>query len=246
MNQTINSLLPKKLKVALRKIVNKKYWSAGYTDLYNEFKLIFQKEREKIERQIPKADLQQKHIKNLRMLLNRNDLLMELPKNATCAEIGVDQGEFSEQILKVTQPKKLHLVDAWGDESRYHDGLKLQVAEKFAKEIKADKVEINIGFSHVVLKNMPDSYFDWVYLDTDHSYNTTARELNILNKKVKPGGIICGHDYNMGNWVGNIRYGVIEAVHEFCLNYNWELIYITINEREMPSFAIRLRNSLNP
>jgi hypothetical protein len=115
----------------------------------------------------------------------------------------------------------------------------LQVAEKFAPEIKTGNVEINVGFSTVVLKQMPDYYFDWVYLDTDHSYNTTARELNILNIKVKPGGIICGHDYTMGNWVGNVRYGVIEAVHEFCVKEEWKLVYMTLDIKESPSFAIQ-------
>jgi hypothetical protein len=232
-------ILPKSVRNALGKISKKQYWDKGYAEQLNKFSEVFFKERQLAEKKIPSVDLRQQHIQNLQIILNRNDLLALMPKGSVCAEIGVDKGEFSELILSITEPKKLHLIDAWGDSGRYHDGLKLMVEDKFANEIKAGRIEINIGYSTDVLAKKPDAYFDWVYIDTDHSYKTTARELAILNKKVKPGGIICGHDYIMGNWIGGIRYGVMEAVHEFCLNKNWELIYITVNKNEMPSFAIR-------
>ena len=40
-------------------------------------------------------------------------LLHQMPRRASCAEIGVWKGEFSDQILSVTDPLKLHLVDPW-------------------------------------------------------------------------------------------------------------------------------------
>lgn len=199
-------------------------------------------DRQNREKLIPKYDLEQKHIDNLRVLLNRSDLLTCLPKNSICAEIGVDKGEFSEIILNQTKPKKLHLIDAWGDPKRYHDGLKELVRNKFNRQINQNLVELNIGYSTSVLKEFPNYYFDWVYLDTDHTYKVTANELAILKDKVKPNGIIAGHDYIIGNWAGDCRYGVIEAVHELCVKDNWELICITINKNEMPSFAIRRIN----
>ncbi len=196
-------------------------------------------ERRRVEdATIPKVDLKKEHIENTRFLLNRHDLLLELPKNAVVAEIGVNRGDFSTKIFELTQPKKLHLVDAWGDASRYHDGLKLEVEEKFSTQISEGRVEINLGFSQDVLATFPDNYFDWVYLDTDHRYKQTAIELDILKRKVKPSGIIAGHDYIQGNWVGNVRYGVIEAVHELCLTDFWRLKFITVNYKESPSFAI--------
>lgn len=142
-------------------------------------------------------------------------------------------------ILKQSSPKKLHLIDAWGDPSRYHDGLKDLVRDKFKKEIGDKTVELNVGYSTTILKEFPDHYFDWVYLDTDHTYKVTANELAILKDKVKLGGIIAGHDYIIGNWTGDCRYGVIEAVHELCVKDTWELLYTTANFNESPSFAVR-------
>lgn len=239
MKQALKKFLPKPLKSFLGNILQKRNWNKGYDEGLKKFSDVFLKQRQKIESKIPSVDLEQKHIENLKVIVNREQLLSLLPQQGICAEIGVDKGEFSELILKITKPRKLHLVDAWGDSNRYHDGLKLIVEDTFKDEIKENLVEINLGYSTDVLAKMPDDYFDWVYIDTDHSYKTTAQELKILNKKVKPGGIICGHDYIMGNWVGSVRYGVMEAVHEFCLQYNWELLYLTINKNEMPSFSIR-------
>jgi hypothetical protein len=56
---------------------------------------------------------------------------------------------------------------------------------------------------------------------------------------MKLGGIIAGHDYIMGNWNAGHRYGVVEAVRAFCLRYNWELIFLTHELDNHPSFAIR-------
>jgi hypothetical protein len=227
----LSNLAPSFLKKKIGKFVRETYYPKWYSNFLNERKVR--------EDNVPKYNLEQKHIDNLKILLNREALLKKMPINAVCAEIGVDHGEFSELIIKNTLPKKLHLIDAWGDPERYHDGLKILVKEKFEKEIKEGIVEMNIGFSTEVLKNFPDHYFDWVCLDTDHTYKVTADELNILKSKVKVDGIISGHDYIIGNWVGDCRYGVIEAVHELCVKDNWELLYLTVNKNEMPSFAIK-------
>jgi len=217
----------------------KKIYSLAKRNVYQIWHDRFVEQRCQNEKLIPKYDLQPKHIQNLKVLLNRESLLNFLPKNAICAEIGVNEGDFSKMILQQSSPLKLHLIDAWGNPARYHDGLKELVRDKFKKEIAQKVVELNIGYSTATLKEFPDHYFDWVYLDTDHTYKVTADELAILKDKVKPNGIIAGHDYIIGNWAGDCRYGVIEAVHELCVKDNWELIYITANFSEMPSFAIR-------
>ena len=100
-------------------------------------------------------------------------------------------------------------------------------------------MEIIRDLSFGAIVACPDSYFDWVYLDTDHTYDTTRRELELLRPKMKKGGIIAGHDYIFGNWDDGHRYGVIEAVREFCLTYQWEMIFLTHELDDHPSFAIR-------
>lgn len=186
----------------------------------------------------PAGNFESRHVAHLKSLVDRDQLLRELPKGGIVAEIGVNEGDFSEKILTICQPEKLVLIDVWASK-RYHGGLFDKVRTRFASQIANQKVEIIRDLSFGGIAKCPDVYFDWVYLDTDHTYNTTSRELELLRPKMKPGGIIAGHDYIMGNWNAGHRYGVIEAVRAFCLQYNWELIYLTHELDNHPSFAIR-------
>ena len=159
----------------------------------------------------------------MRLLATRGQMIGLLPRDAVAAEIGVSRGKFTAEIMAANRPRKLHLVDVWASE-RYTDALRQRVEQTYAAEIAADSVEINRGYSIEVGRTFPDAYFDWIYIDTDHSYPTTRDELAVYESKMKPGGIIAGHDYVMGNWRGSLKFGVIEAVHEFCLARSWELL----------------------
>lgn len=193
---------------------------------------------------IPKTQLALESISSARLLPTREVLLDHLPKDGIVAELGVDKGEFSEKILSINEPKKLHLIDVWATE-RYHQGKRIEVENKFRKQIDNGKVEINIGYSTKIVNQFPEEYFDWIYIDTDHSYEVTRLELELWCSKIKPGGFICGHDYILGNWNGLIRYGVIEAVHEFCFEKNWEILYLTMELDISPSFVIRKNRNEN-
>lgn len=208
-------------------------------DRLNEF--LMQQLREKRaeqEKVIPKIVLSEQHIAHTRLLLTREHLLDRLPKEGIAAEVGVNRGDFSEKILAVARPRKLHLIDLWGSR-QFPDHLMDVVRQKFDAQINAGTVEINRGLSTAVGARFPDHYFDWVYIDTDHSYTTTRDELALYSRKVKPDGIIAGHDFTLGNWVGGVRYGVIEAVYEFCRKESWEIIWLTMENGFPPSFAIR-------
>jgi predicted O-methyltransferase YrrM len=41
---------------------------------------------------------------------------------------------------------------------------------------------------------MADRRFDLVFIDADHSYPTTREDIQLWLPKVRPGGILCGHD----------------------------------------------------
>jgi len=180
------------------------------------------------------------NINQCKLLTDRFALLKALPTSAVVAELGVDRGEFSEQILKICQPTKLHLVDSWSSK-RYNNDLKKGVEVKFAQQIKSRQVELNIGLSVEWASKFKERYFDWIYIDTDHGYKVTIAELYAYEPKIKDGGYICGHDYIIGNWDGRVKYGVIDAVYEFCEKRNWELAYLTCEHGggQHPSFCIK-------
>ena len=194
--------------------------------------------RERIEEQIPKVPLSEKHVRNCTILLDRATMLTKLMKGGTVAELGVYMGAFTECIIETTEPALLHLIDAWGSD-RYHSGLFEEVMDRFADAIDSGRIKMHRKLSVDAAQDFPDDYFDWVYVDTSHSYETTKEELLAYAPKVKSDGIIAGHDYSMGNWVRGCRYGVIEAVHEFCVEHGWELVYLTAEVTENRSFALR-------
>jgi len=187
---------------------------------------------------LPQVRLQQKNIKNLKVVLNREDLLKLLPKNSIFAELGVDKGDFSAKIISFTQPKKLYLIDIWETE-RYDKNKMNFVKKRFQKEIDARRVYIIRGRSEKVLKKFEDGYFDCVYIDTSHSYKQTVKELELCRMKVKDGGIITGHDYCRGNISQALAYGVVQAVNQFCIKFVWEFIYLTHETERNLSFAIK-------
>jgi hypothetical protein len=217
-----NKLLINLLKLSYKKVI----------------KPISKKVNTDISKKIPKYEINKIHINNAKLITTREELLRILPQNGVVAELGVDEGNFSQSILSINKPKKLHLIDFWGSK-KYNQDKRKKVENKFSKYIESDEIEINLGLSTEVVESFEDNYFDWIYIDTSHSYKGTIEELELYSKKVKESGIIAGHDYILGNWNGLVRYGVIEAVYEFCVKYNWQILYLTTELNDNPSFAIR-------
>lgn len=199
-------------------------------------------QRRKKEEDLPRLPLEAIHVRNCDLVLDRTELLAELEANATVAEVGVAAGDFSASILSETKPDKLHLIDVWGSD-RYGENKYRKVLRRFESEVNCGTVNIHRQNSIASANEFEDNYFDWIYIDTDHSYETTRKELLSYAPKVKEGGVIAGHDYTIGNWTDGIRYGVIEAVHEFCIKHNWKIAYLTAEPIEHRSFAIRRINS---
>jgi len=184
--------------------------------------------------QVPLYALEERHIAHTQWLTDRVALLHKLHRGGTVAELGVDEGTFSQAILSICQPKELHLIDLWKEPAKLK-----RIGAQFSKDIREGRIKLHQGPSVVLAAKFPDAFFDWIYIDTDHSYATTIRELELYAPKIKAGGIIAGHDFITGNWEDMVRYGVIEAVYEFCSKYEWEILYLTTELDVFPSFALQ-------
>ena len=150
----------------------------------------------------------------------------------------MDKGDFSEKILTISNPQKLYLIDKWGTK-RYSNEKRNFVEKRFLKEIREGKVIIITGNAVDELKKIENNFLDWIYIDTSHIYEETLKELKMSELKIKKNGIISGHDYCVGNVKKGCEYGVIQAVNEFCIENNWELIFLTHESHGFLSFAIR-------
>jgi methyltransferase family protein len=180
----------------------------------------------------PAQALTSRHISNCVLLESREKILEYMPKNGVCAELGILRGDFSETILAKTEPARLHLVDL--------DDSAVKIAEtRFRREIENGTVRLHRGDSAETVMSMPDEYFDWVYIDADHSYNAVQRDLAAVRLKLKAKGIIALNDYVYFAPSDFVKYGVIEAVNEFCLRYDFELLFFALQGRMYNDVAIR-------
>ena len=82
----------------------------------------------------------------------------------------------------------------------------------------------------------PDEHFDWIYLDATHTYAEAKRDLEAWYPKVRPGGLVSGHDYQFQHQaIGDgYTFGVKDAVDEFASRRNTR-VYAT-TESYLPSF----------
>jgi cephalosporin hydroxylase len=79
---------------------------------------------------------------------------------------------------------------------------------------------------------------DWIYIDTNHQYQNTLNELRAYQPLIKRSGYITGHNYTIGNFRNGIRYGVVEAVNQFCNEEHWQLVYLTNEPQRFLSYGI--------
>jgi Methyltransferase domain len=166
----------------------------------------------------------------------RHRFLERLPKHGVGAELGVFRGAFTRQILRVARPRELHLIDGWWELhgetfpfewGEYSDWGRLETrdahaeVERIAAAATPTRCTIHVGDDLEVLAGFADAALDWAYLDSSHQYEHTLAELELLDAKVRPGGVIAGHD-----WIEDpqdVNHGAYLAIREFCSTNGWEV-----------------------
>ncbi|MGF1472416.1 MAG: sulfotransferase domain-containing protein [Rubrobacteraceae bacterium] len=177
-----------------------------------------------------------RQLRNTRQRLKkvaRDYLLLKMPESSVCAEIGVDEGDFSRRILRATRPKKLHLIDPWEHQEEYphsrYGGLgpdgqaamdkkSQRVRDRLAGQVEKGNVVLHRLSSDRASSLFADDSLDWLYLDANHLYEFVKRDLELYYPKIKPGGYLCGDDYGVkGWWHGGVTKAVDEFVEEKAL-----------------------------
>jgi hypothetical protein len=140
------------------------------------------------------------------------------------AEVGVREGKHLKSLLRA-KPKLLAAVDIWRDDGdpahndrgesparieRHYQGV-LDIASTYPA------VKVIREYSDKAAAQFPDGFFDFVYLDADHRYESVVADIAAWWPKVRSGGVLAGHDYIQTTvGVARVRVGVIQAVTEFC------------------------------
>jgi hypothetical protein len=192
--------------------------------------------RRSMRKRAPETTLRDDHTRYCRVVPDRFALLDHLPTEGVAAEVGVAAGDYTSAILERNRPRMLHLVDLW-DSERYRAGLKV-IQERHRDLISAGRLQIHRGKSVDVIARFPDAQMDWIYIDTDHSYELTLAELRAAAPKIKPKGFIAGHDFCPGNVITPWPYGVVEACNKFCVEDRWQFRFLALEPRGRMSFAL--------
>lgn len=110
------------------------------------------------------------------------------------AEIGVYKGEFSQKLAK--SGLSLYAIDPWmayvGTTQRRQDKLHDETKKLLSPYPNCTVVR---KASMEALDDFKDNSLDFVYIDANHEFRYVAEDIAEWTKKVKPGGIVSGHDY---------------------------------------------------
>jgi ubiquinone/menaquinone biosynthesis C-methylase UbiE len=169
------------------------------------------------------------HMPNGRLYPNREAMLHALPKGGIVAEVGTWRGSFSERIAAICGPKELHLLDI--DFSPLNEGP--------IRAGMAGRVEKHLGDSASSLAQFPENYFDWMYIDGDHTYEGVVKDLAAAHRVLKRGGHLMCNDYT--NWdCGSAQpYGVARAVNELCLQHSYTVEGFAFHGTGYPDILLR-------
>lgn len=122
------------------------------------------------------------------------------------AEIGVQRGYHARSILKNFNITKLYLVDIWASDvtNPHMKGSHLEVDNPGAEvhfptmmKLVGNKPNVIVMkmLSEQACKQIPNKFFDFIYIDASHAYENVKADCNYWYPKLKYYGIIGGHDY---------------------------------------------------
>ncbi len=143
------------------------------------------------------------------------------------AEIGVEFGYFSESICKAGL--KLYAVDPWLIYGNYRSHILQEkynhVYEDAKKRLAPYDCELIRKFSLDAVKDFEDESLDFVYIDGAHDFKNVTDDISAWSKKVRYGGVICGHDYIRIERVRDIIQ-VKQAIDAYTLAYKINPWYV--------------------
>ena len=162
-------------------------------------------------------------------------------KDLVGVEVGVYKAYHAKSLLDNLDIKKLYLVDPYEVYEDYNE-------KKFINGVNNDppdisKIEAQNRLSqyknklHWIFKKTSDisdeipSNLDFVYIDGNHSENFVKTDILHFFSKIRPGGVIGGHDFYNGYC--REHDGVIQAVIKFSVQNKLSL------QVEFPDWWIR-------
>ena len=159
-------------------------------------------------------------------------------------EVGVEGGLYSDALLSCNPGLCLYGVDVWTAYEDYRQHVTKEIYEGFYENVL--KIQVKHGLNRFRLLKMwsmdaireflPNS-LDFVYIDGNHNFDFVMQDIIEWSKRVKPGGIVAGHDFTRRNLHGE-GCAVVPAVQTYVACHGIKRWYLTESTRyeQLPSF----------
>eukprot|EP00920_Eleutheroschizon_duboscqi_P035826 GHVT01086718.1.p1 GENE.GHVT01086718.1~~GHVT01086718.1.p1 ORF type:complete len:428 (+),score=19.11 GHVT01086718.1:456-1739(+) len=141
-------------------------------------------------------------------LASRSELgcLLQAEGKKKGVEVGVYLGEFSANLLyNWAGATELLLVDVWDVQSSYEDTVNSAYETLDGSAIMRlaldrlapfrDQIRVCRNLSSECSKAIEDESIDFVYIDARHDRTSVSEDITTWWPKLRPGGLLAGHDY---------------------------------------------------
>lgn len=115
------------------------------------------------------------------------------------AEVGVQFGKNAYGMLKAHPQLRLLLVDSYDASVWTHYSRTVQQGKDYAMSVLspfADRTQWLIMPSVDAAKHVENGCLDYVFIDAGHFYDDVKSDIEAWLPKIKPGGVMAGHDYS--------------------------------------------------
>jgi hypothetical protein len=138
-----------------------------------------------------------------------------LNDDSITVEIGSARGWWAHRFLKQL-PGKLYCVDLWAGSGWRRNQMPRTIPGTMAHfYIWLENVYPHFGTRCFALRGFSDKVrykplqIDFLFVDGGHTYRTVLLDLKTWVPRMRPGGLIVGHDW-VGKWASHVRRAVRE------------------------------------
>jgi predicted O-methyltransferase YrrM len=196
-------------------------------------------------------EISEEQVSGAKILTNRFSIinvLAGMDKELRVMEVGTAAGDYAQCLVDGLKLNKLVLIDTFGNpdmmpnsENRYDANNNYSfVCERFKNN---PEVEIRKGKSETLLPEYIPSdavdKFDFIYLDSDHSFHNVYNELLYASQILKPDGVIGIDDFSTAPDDPIHPYEVMQAVTTFLqVNKDWKVKFFTFGAESLQNIYI--------
>lgn len=131
----------------------------------------------------------------------RATLIDRIPSNGIWIELGVAAGTFAQEVCSRRVDVRYLGIDRWSD---HHNENEMRHA--YARLSKFPFATLCRNSFEEASKTVPEDSCDAIYVDGyAHTGQDAGRTLDLWWPKVKRGGFLCGHDYDLNKWPNTFK-----------------------------------------